>query len=494
MPSAGRRGEADPTPSPPACGLPMLVVPALLLSGIALPAQAPPGPGPPGPTAASADTAPPLHATLRGWVEGRWAMLEDRGAAAGGRLSPDGILRRFHPGIDAEYRLDLVSSRFGLADDHRWYRRAGDAGGGVRYWAGSINQRVLTTGAEARATVPVDSAWSLGVGYRRRESPVVDRGLLHLRVRRAWEGGVTGYVEGSLHADKPDSDVTVGARWDGGRTRAAVAVTLLDAFSDVIYQGLVVWHGFAPVATDYERHPVALRASAEHAFGADGEGVRLEAHGAWMRPARVRAYRQTAPDSGFVQDERFSLAAGLVEAPVAAGVRAGVFASRVRAELDREPLPAGPASDDFRLVERTTRAGAFVLARAGASLEVEGRVAREWRPELRERPATAPDSLPGVDYEDRAWIGRLGGSLAVGAGFDAVAAVEWDLRDVVRGAGQVPATDSFDQDNTRLNLGVGWSPGPAAELLLGYRLDLDGDPGTGHGSFDGAHGRFALRW
>jgi hypothetical protein len=70
-----------------------------------------------------------------------------------------------------------------------------------------------------------------------------------------------------------------------------------------------------------------------------------------------------------------------------------------------------------------------------------------------------------------------------------------DLRDVIRGDGQVPSVEgSVGRRNTRLRLEVGWRFGNRFWVEGGYRMDLDGDVGTGHGSFDGAHGRVVLFW
>jgi hypothetical protein len=83
-----------------------------------------------------------------------------------------------------------------------------------------------------------------------------------------------------------------------------------------------------------------------------------------------------------------------------------------------------------------------------------------------------------------------------GFGLKAEAALELDLRDVVRGEErEVPSVESdLARHNTRLRLELGWRFGNRFWVDGGYRIDLDGDTGTDHGSFDGAHGRFALFW
>ena len=101
------------------------------------------------------------------------------------------------------------------------------------------------------------------------------------------------------------------------------------------------------------------------------------------------------------------------------------------------------------------------------------------------------DSL-SVDFEDRMLTGEARLTYGARRGFRGDASFEFVNRDVVRGAGQVVTPEL--KNHSRLRLEVGWSFGERAAFRAGYRIDVDGDPGTGKGHFDGAEGRFVVTW
>jgi hypothetical protein len=219
--------------------------------------------------------------------------------------------------------------------------------------------------------------------------------------------------------------------------------------------------------------------------------MRLETHGAVLLPGRIRAYRQLQPDQGFRQEERFAMAGALAEWSFSPRLRAGGLLTWVRAATDRTPLAAGRALDDYRLVERTTRYGLYLLAWPHPRWLLQSWLMREARPENR---IYRNGAAPAVDYEDRSWQSQTVLSYRATGGFFASASFETDLRYVLKGAGQVPSLEPLGQHNVRVRVELGWRLGRNVMLSGGYRMDLDGDPGTGHGRFDGAHGKFAVYW
>lgn len=422
---------------------------------------------------------PPLHATLAGWADDTWLLVLDRNAIHGGRLGPQGMLARFHRVIDAEYALDWISAVPSLTEDYAFQRSTH----GVRYWGGSINHRDLIEGATFKTEIRLAGSWRFGARLDRLEQPALERNTVRIGFRSGASGWY-GFADGSLTATKPDMDVVVGGGWCGRAGEVRVGVALLDVFSDVIYQGLVVWEGYADTALDYERHPIALRALVTRWLG---ESFRIEAHGAVLRPSRVRAYRQVAPATGFRQDESFAYGAVLAEWSVSPRLTVGGMLTSVRAVSDREPLPQSAATDDFLLRERTTDAKAYLLAAPHARWLLEAWAGRQWRPETRSyRRQAAAD----VNYEDRAWQGQAILTYRARSGFRSLAAFEADLREVVRGPPPVPEQDGLGQHNTRLRLELGWQVERRAHFMAGYRIDLDFDRAW----FDGAHGRFVLFW
>ncbi len=454
-----------------------------MLAGVAVTAAVPQ------PLPAQTDSSS-LHFTIAEWADATWLYLLDRGAVDGGRLGDRGTLQRFHPGIDSEHRLDLISSRFSVSEEYVWHSRPQ----GVRYWGGSIQHRDVVAGVNLKAAVPLGGAWSARVRFDKEDGPQVERNYLRIAFQRDWSSGLFSIFEGSLVPMKPEMDITVGGGWRDASGEATVSLTWLDTFNDAIYQGLVVFSGFADTAIDYEAQAFAVRASLKRSVGSH---LRLEGDLGIQLPARIRAYRQVAPDSGFRQEERFAQAAALAEWSFSHRVRAGGFATYVRAVSDRTPLSQSDALDDFRLVEKTTNVGGFVLADITRRWRVEAWLARNWRPELRDyrsgaAPAPTPAPATDVDYEDRSWIGQAVLGYRANSGFRASAAFEVDLGEVKRGADQVPSVDGLGQDETRVRVDLGWDVSNRFAVAAGSNWDLDGD-GSGK-RFDGAHGKFVLYW
>jgi len=438
--------------------------------------------GLPAPTLAQTDTTT-LHATIKGWAERTWLLIADRSTTAGGRLTERGILLRFHEQIDAEYVLDNVSARFGLTEEYAWWRRSS----GVRYWAGSINHQDLVSGFELKAPVELGQGWTVTARFDKEDTPI-NRDFVRVGFRKQWSSGPFIVFGGSLEAFKPEMDLTAGGGFRDPHGEAQLTLTWLDAFNDAIYQGLVVYEGFADTAVDYEKQAFALRALVERRFGPH---FRIEAEGAVQIPSRIRAYRQAAPDSGFRQEAKFALVGGLLEWAFGRRLTAGAFINWTRAVTDRRQLVQGRPEDDYRLVEETMRLGGYALWHPMRAWHIEAWVARESRPERRTfRSGRGTD----VDYKDRAWVGQAALLYRAIIGFRANAAFEIDLRDVIRGDGQVPAVESLARNNTRLRLEIGWNFGVRFQVMAGYRLDLDGDDYVDRPLFDGAHGRFALHW
>ena len=443
-----------------------------------------------------------LHFTLRGWAEDTWLLLEDRDAATDGRLGRAGLQHRFHDRIDAEYELDLISTPFGPTDEYAWYQQPN----GVRYWGGSINRRELIDEADFRVAVPLGQHWSSKVQFNKKNSPTLSRSLVRVGFKRQWNSGVFGFIEGSLHEIKPSSDVAVVAGWQREGVEATVGVSVLDAFNGVVHQLLRSQPGVEPTALVHERQPIAFRSTLETNVM---PRVRVEAHAAILLPTRIRAYQQAQPDSGFRQAEAFGMIGGLVEWQVLPNLTIGTLGTYVRSVLDRNPLPGGDPADDFRLVERTMRAGIVLLARPSRVWLIESWVRRTWRTEERivEQVADA-----GVDWEDRSWSSQWTVSYRPPGGFTTGMGFEMDLRDVVRafprptilepdfdgrlvGIGPVPSFEFLGRHESRTRFEVGWRFTPGNTLLLGFRIDVDTDRYVGRNSiFDGAHARFRFAW
>jgi len=423
-----------------------------------------------------------LHTTLWSWADDALLHILDRDAARGGRLSDRGILQRFWPDIDPDYQINLIRMRFDLVDDYEWYRRTS----GARYWSGSVNTRDEAIGAEFKARAPLGDRWAADVDLTHQSLLELSRSLVRLAVRRTARSGVYAFAEGAFSFHKPSSDVGLGAGWQRGNAHVEIGLTALDAFTNVIYGDLKVQNTPADTALDYVRQPYLLRSNVDFPLG---HAFRVEGHLGVMRPATLRAYVQAAPDSGFVQDERYGFAGGLVEWLPSTSVTAGGFATLIRAVTDRAPLPNGGAVNDYRLTERTAQVGARLLVRPAPRWLLEGWLARVWRPERRVyRSGGAPD----VNYEDVAWSGQAAVLYRPPRGFTGSVALDLDRRDVVRGNNEVPSLEgSQARHNNEIRCDFGWRFPNRSLFELGLAFDLD--PGIWpRGWFGGAHGRFLL--
>src|SRR2546427_31759 len=101
------------------------------------------------------------------------------------------------------------------------------------------------------------------------------------------------------------------------------------------------------------------------------------------------------------------------------------------------------------------------------------------------------NSLPTPGFVRRSGTATLARRPA--RGFTAGVTYELDLRDVTRGAGQVPAREALGRHNNEARVEFGWRAATRYAFELGLGIDLD--PGIWpRGWFGGGHGRFVLYW
>lgn len=447
---------------------------ALLVAGLLHPARAQPAE-----RGAVADTARPPGVTLATWEERVRLTIFDRGGAFDGRLSRRGILQRFHEDMDGEYDLDVLSSRFSLAEDRAWHRRRQ----GARFWAGSISHRRLIQRGQVKAAVDLDEAWTVGVRFDHARTLTARRNLVRLgAARELADGRGEVFLNTTLRAEKSEADLEAGYTWSPAAGEVTVAVGALDLFSDVVYQGLGVDPALADSALDYRAHPFTVRTAVDLRLG---EGVRAEAYGLVMTPGRLEVESQGVSGSGFVQDEGYAYAGGLLEWRPDARTAVGGLATWVRARTERRSLEPGDPGDRLDLTEETWRAGLFAVRRFGERVSAEARLVRVRREEERVRAPAAPD--PSLSYADRAWEGRADAVYRADNGVLAGLGL-----DVTLGAGSGRTDprplEPLARHDWRLRADLGYRVGGRALFVVGANHDLDG------GGFDGAHGRFALYW
>lgn len=430
--------------------------------------------------------APPLTTQLHDWGDQVWIEFLDREGGAGGRFSDKGVLRRFDPLIDEEYRLDLLSRDFTLAEDAEWWSHEA----GFRWRAGSITKRDLAINAQLKAGVPLSNRWRLGIRIDMQRNPQADRTLVRGVFTREFGRGFGGFINASLEERKPGSDLEVGARWHSrdGSAHAAVSLAALDWLSDFIYVNLHAARNSEIDSTRlYLQQPLAARAVFTLPLGS---AVRVAGNGAYVRPSSAEEYYRELTDSGFVQNERMGFGGVLVEWRVFPALRVGGMANYVRSHIDRSRLSPGSPVDEFGLVEQETQVGPMASAALGHHIVLDAMALRVRRTQERD-DRTAPAA--SVDYEDRSWLGHVTLARRVERGFIADVRLLFDTKDIVRGRGQPPGGDaSYDPHEWRAAFNIGWRFGDQAAAEVGVGYDLDGD-GAGR-RFDGLRGRFNLYW
>ncbi len=431
--------------------------------------------------AAQVDSTLAPHATLRGWEEQAWITILDRGGSFFGRTSDRGILQRFNERKDNEYPIDLISFAWGLTETYEWHGRDN----GFRARAGSINHLQLIVDAEFKASVAFGESWGAGAHLTQQETLESQRSLIRLRLeRKLRDGGARLFLVGTLNSEKPESDMEVGFSSSLGAGTFSVTLAALDLFSDLVYEGLEIAASIRDTALDYRSHPYTARVGLDLPLG---NRLRLESYALALTPTRVKAESQSTPGVGFIQDERYAYAGGLLEWTPTRRTALGGFATWARARLGRERLSAGRAEDDFDLTEKTWQLGLYGIQQIRDRFTVEGWLARAWRTEDRIRPDTTV--APNTDYEDRSWSGRAGLIYRSRGGLRAELGLDLFLPKV---RGDLVPGERLNLDHTRLRLDWGWHFGGAALLVLGSNLDLDGDQRGPN--FDGGHGRFVFYW
>ena len=432
--------------------------------------QSPGGGSAAGPTAAR----DPL-ATVHTWADRTWASLLDRDGSWYGRLSDRGTFQRFPDAEDDEYRLDLRTGLFSPSDDARW----AVAPRGFRAAAASIDHPHIVQTLEWRERFPISESWAFEGAYVRERTleaarDQVQPGVFWRPVREGpWEVGAAL----GLHFFKSSADVELvaGRAWagpEGGRGRLNVRVVALDAFNDLIFQGLGVDPEDAEAHFDYLNVPLAVRVDAEWRAGL----FRFEALGGASRRSGVRVTFPATGDRPYDLFERVTFAAGVVEAHP--GGRTALAAHAALARADAERLTDSPSTLDLSLREVTWEAGLRARQGFATHLWLEADLARTLRPEERRTGWRTPGTIPAsVEHRDREWFASASLIRRPPTG--------WTARVMVASLDRNadPVLARLTASNQRLVLDGGFRSATGFELSGGLRWDLDA---FGERAFDGA--------
>lgn len=423
------------------------------------------------------DPPPPPILDLGSWTDGVWLSLLDRDGGWNGRLAEEGIFQRFHPRMDDEYALDLRSGLFGPDEDARW----ADADRGFRAAGASISHPYILNLVQWRDRIPIAGAVDLVARYDRGRSLSTRRD--YLRVGAAWRdpfgSGLDVWSTLAIHFFKPSADVEVGVVRSWGSHpvepwRVDLRVAALDAFSDLIFEGLGVDDEEVDAHLNYKDTPWAARVGIRGMI----DDARVELHLGGSPRSEVRVTFPGTGEAPYRQLEQVAFVGGRVQFRVTPHIDVALFATLARADVERVSIPAGDFG--FTLREQTERLGARGEMHLRGPWTAAADVELLWRPEDR----TTNDG-ERVRHRDREAFGRLALLRRPVRGW--TARLTYEALD--RNAGViVPVLSTVDH---RLNTESGYRFASGFEIVGGVRWDLDY---LTQRIFDGGQLRMSMRW
>lgn len=273
---------------------------------------------------------PPQRATLAYWSHSRRLMVLDREHSFGDRYFDRGVFRHITPFVDREYDMDMMAYRFRPSEDARWQQAAG----GIRVRAGSVERDLWAIKTEIKNTVPFgeDNSHLFSIEGILQEDPQSSRSLLEMGYGYAISPNHAVGIRHTFSRYKYDLDVTpyyayASPRWG----RAEVAVTLLDAYSNFIYEQLGINTDILDVVRTYDRRPYLLqvRYASPEQYRLGGE---LEI--GWQTQSRS-TYDSQLSSFQFSQTDQLHYASALVEYRLRKSLAAGVYFKRDASKLSR---------------------------------------------------------------------------------------------------------------------------------------------------------------
>ena len=433
----------------------------------------------PAPLHAQSDSdsrGPPNLATLQMWVEDVWLALTDRDGSYFGRLADEGTFQRFNPLMDHEYELDVRTGMFTPSEEARW----ASSRRGVRASGASIGRSLIMTDLELREAVPISGPVELGFHFVRQHSLTARRD--HPRVGLRWNG-----VGGSpwnlstwlgVHFFKPSADVEVAVarRWGPpeGEWRLRVGLGLLDAFNDLIFEGLGVPPTEVDAHYDYTAASRAIRAMLQRTWGS----TRVELHGGLTTLSRVLVTFPSTGDRSYTLDERVGFAGALAEARLFGRIAVSAYGTLARADTDRRFRV--PSPENLELMEETRAIGGRARLGLTADVSVEGDLRWTWRPEDRH---TGDGTR--LEHDDRELFGQVALLRRPRVGeLWRLAVAQYDRESTVFD-GRLAGVQQ------RLTMEWGYRFVSDFEVVAGLRLDLDAFE---RAPFDGGHLRISTTW
>ena len=427
-------------------------------------------------TSPAGETDSAAISTLAAWADQVWLSLLDRDGSYYGRLAEEGIFQRFNPKMHPEYELDIRTSLFHPSEDARW----AELPNGFRLAAASINHPHILNIVDWRQEIHVSGPVDMIARYRRERTLTARRDYPRVGVR--WRDVLgtpwTVQVGIGVHFFKPSADVEVAlARsWRDGEDRSwtlEVRLAALDAFNEVIFQGLGVRADEVDAHYDYAGAPLAARTT----LRAAASRWRAELHAGSSRRSEVRVTFPATGPARFTQIEQVAFLGALLQVTPLERVTLALYGTWARADTERRSPASGLG---FTLREQTVTAGARSRTRLNPVWAVETDLVRVRRPEWR-----SPEGGDPREHRDREVFARAALVRYPEAGW--TSRLAYTLLD--RDAGFLAPW--FTEQSHRLITEAGHRFRSGFEVTAGVGWDLDQ---LGRALFDGGLLRLSAAW
>src|SRR5690606_37231377 len=300
-------------------------------------------------------------ASLVGWHKNVRVATLDRWHAFGGLFFDRGIFRRFTPGMDHEYDMDVLTDGFTPAEDRQWYTRDH----AIRSYLGSIHRSRFATKTEARHRIELGSNGKLQVDALQQEDLTAQRFFVEIGYAHAFSDRHTGGFSQTIAAYKPDLDFTLFYNYRAPQIgRIDLQLVFLDVANNFIFDVL----GTDPVLEDtvrsYDKRPLLFDV---YWRSTTTSRLRWEVVAGIQRPVSARVFTQRSSDLEFRWRERLHYGGFLLEYDHPIGT-VGLYVTETSSAIARRATMTGTSYESAQSSRTATLYALAPIWRLQASL------------------------------------------------------------------------------------------------------------------------------
>ncbi len=415
-------------------------------------------------------------ASLKTWVDQTWYRISDWTGHMDGR---NGLLNRFDPGMDDEYRLDERSYSYSLRDDYVWHNQLDR---GIRTWAGSINTLYFFHLLDFRHSFFIKKEkLDLTLAFHREHSREAnrDRAEIKLSGRNLGRLKFSPFFSFSPKTEKDDIDFEFGTGCEAGLFRINGSIVYLDVLSDVVFQTNGVKDYISTEKRDFLRPWVGFRGMIETAD--PNAFMRGELFCGLTTSYRFRVTDTSNALQEYSQSGRAWYSGALVELLPKPCIRVGVTAKGIYSVEDRWYTTPSATRASYHIKEPTIALGTYVMWQVLKRLYMENRFDFITRDEQR---TFFEQSGRNVDGDDKEYIFSTFSYYSVNPRLNVIGGYIFDSRH-----SEIPHNPSLERNNHRLKTGCEYDFSKKAKLVFSMNFDLDFG-----GRYDGAAIQFIGTW